>query len=63
MKCPQCGSPKMRSYKHGDVNCFECMSCDYDSCEEIEDYPEERSSQKAKGSYSPYKAGGSKRTK
>lgn len=57
MKCEKCKSTKVRPYKYGDVNCYECSNCGYDSCEEYEDLPEERTSQKAKGSYNPYKAG------
>jgi len=62
-KCPVCGSKKIRPYKYNDVTCFECDNCSYDSCEEFEEVPEEKTSQKAKGRYTPYKAGGSKRTK
>jgi Zn ribbon nucleic-acid-binding protein len=57
MKCKKCKSTKVRPYKYEDVDCYECSNCGYDSCEEYEQDAEERSSQKEKGRYTPYKAG------
>lgn len=62
MKCEKCKSSKVRPYKYENADCYECNNCGYDSCEDVE-FPEERTSQKAKGQFSPYKTGGSKRTK
>jgi len=42
--------------------CAVCNACDYDERDELDACPEQNSSQKAKGSYSPYKAGGKGRT-
>jgi hypothetical protein len=56
MKCEKCNSIKVRPYKYGDVNCYECSNCGYDSCDDVE-FPEEKTSQREKGRYSPYKSG------
>ncbi len=45
------------------VKCIVCGNCGYDETKQYDVYPEEKTSQKEKGRYTPYKAGGFKRTK
>jgi len=61
-KCPECNSEDIRFIKKKKRTFLVCNHCFYDETEESESYPEQRTSQKAKGSYSPYKTGGSRRT-
>lgn len=62
MKCPQCGSENIEYYKFMGANCIKCKDCGFDEADELELYPEERGSQKAKGGFSPYKTGGGRRS-
>jgi len=55
-KCPKCSSHNLKKYKYDGVDCFQCSKCGYDSCDD-ENFPEERTSQREKGRYNPYKAG------
>ena len=43
------------------IKVIKCSNCGFDERAVYEVYPEQKASQKAKGSYSPYKAGGSRR--
>lgn len=61
--CIECSSENIKAYKYMDEDCYRCSDCGHDSCAELDDVPGERSSQRKKGKYSPYKTGGSKRTK
>ena len=61
-KCPQCDSENVEYYKFMGATVMRCKSCKFDEGEELELYPEERGSQKAKGGYSPYQAGGGRRS-
>jgi len=57
--CPKCGSTEIEVYD--DLAFVKCKKCGYD---ELSQEPTEiRKSQKEKGRYSPYKTGGSRRTK
>lgn len=40
------------------VKCIKCSNCGYDGSKEYDVYPEENISQKEKGRYTVYKAGG-----
>ena len=62
-KCSKCGSTKVQTYKYITVTCIRCLMCGHDTCAELDIFPTPRSSQKAKGSFTPYKAGGKSRTK
>ena len=62
MKCPKCGSENVQFTEFMGVECVVCNTCGYNEEEELNASPEGRTSQKAKGKYSPYKAGGSRRT-
>jgi len=63
MNCPKCKSPNVRIEEYQGIDCIVCNDCDYDELQQYEVYPEHKTSQKAKGTFSKYKAGGSKRTK
>lgn len=60
-KCPKCGSEKVKTVNYEGVSCIICLECGYDETMEMDTWPESRSSQKEKGRYSPYKAGGKAR--
>lgn len=61
-KCPECGSEEIKLLKYMEADCIVCRKCGYDECKALEVYPEGRSSQKAKGRYSPYRTGGGQRS-
>ena len=62
-KCPKCNSSKIKIFQYLGVKCVVCDNCGYNESQQYQVYPEEKTSQKAKGRYTPYKAGGSRRTK
>ena len=62
MKCGKCGSDNVKIVAYQGTNCIVCDECGYDEREELDLVPEDRSSQKAKDSFSPYKTGGPRRT-
>ena len=55
--CPRCNSTKIKRYKYINTDCYQCLNCGYDTCSDVGSFPEQRTSQKEKGRYSPYKAG------
>ena len=61
-KCPQCGSKNIKFYTYLGIKTLKCNNCGFDESKIYEVYPEEKKSQKAKGKYTPYKTGGSRRT-
>lgn len=63
MICPKCKSDKIKIIDYLGVKCIVCSNCGYDETKIYGQTPEQRSSQKAKGTYSVYKAGGKSRTK
>ena len=62
VKCPKCGNEDVMivSYRGGK---FIRCNCGFDETKQVEEEFGEKKSQKAKGSHSPYRAGGGKRTK
>lgn len=60
--CPKCKSDKVKLVLYRGIKCFLCKNCGFDERDVYEQYPESRSSQKAKARYTPYKAGGPRRT-
>ena len=61
-KCPKCGSLKTESVADHNMTFVVCRACGYDeSMYDVTDV--QRSTQREKGRYNPYKAGGSKRTR
>jgi hypothetical protein len=59
-KCPECGSNDVEvvNYRGSEVRI--CKTCEFDERDEFDAEGGEKSNQKAKGSYSPYHAGGPK---
>ena len=62
-KCPKCKSGNVKIIDYMGIKCIRCSNCGYDESKEYEVYPEEKTSQKEKGRYTPYKSGGSRRAK
>ena len=62
-KCPKCGSDNIKLLKYMSIKIIKCSNCGFDEDSVYEVFPEQKTSQKAKGKYTIYKAGGSKRTK
>jgi Zn ribbon nucleic-acid-binding protein len=60
--CPKCKSGKIKLVDYSGIKCIICSKCGHDEREVYEQYPEERTSQKAKARYTPYKSGGGHRT-
>ena len=61
--CPKCNSNKIKIIRYMGINCIVCDNCGFDETESYEVFPEEKKSQVEKGRYSPYKAGGHRRSK
>jgi DNA-directed RNA polymerase subunit M/transcription elongation factor TFIIS len=61
--CPKCGSTKIKIKEYLGNPCIVCERCTYDESDAYDITPEERTSQREKGRYSPYKTGGSKRSR
>jgi predicted nucleic-acid-binding Zn-ribbon protein len=60
-RCPKCGSEEIEMYD--DLAFIKCTKCGYDELGTA-DFPYGvKKSQKEKGRYSPFKAGGSRRSK
>lgn len=57
-RCPKCNSDDAKMMEYMGVKCIICNNCGFDESAQYDVFPEEKKSQKAKGSYSPYKAGG-----
>jgi len=63
LSCPRCKSENIKLVDYQGVKCLICKNCGYDETQQYEIYPEQKTSQKAKSRYSPYKTGGSYRAK
>ena len=61
-KCPKCGSFNIEPYMYQSVEVIKCIDCNFDGGSDYNIAPEQKISQKAKGKYSVYKAGGHRRT-
>ncbi len=61
--CPKCESGDVKVASYMGVECVVCNTCGFDERDALEETPQGRTSQKAKGQYSKYKMGGSKRTR
>ena len=61
-KCPKCGSKNVKFINYLGIKAIKCSSCGFDESFVYEVYPEQKTSQKAKGEYSPYKTGRKQRT-
>ena len=63
VKCPKCSSKSIKLQNYLGIKTTKCNNCGYDESFIYEVYPEQKTSQKAKGKYTIYKKGGSQRTK
>ena len=61
--CPKCNSSNIKIIDYMGVKCIKCSNCGYDESKQYEIYAEEKKSQKEKGRYAPYKAGGFRRVR
>jgi len=61
--CPKCHSSKIKFIDYLGAKCLVCSECGYDESDDLEASPSERKSQREKGRYSPYKAGGKGRSR
>ena len=62
-ECPVCHSHDVKIKENGDINFLVCNKCGFDESKEYDVYTGEKGSKKAKARYSPYKIGGSQRTR
>ncbi len=62
-KCPKCGSDNVKLYNYLGIKTIKCSNCGFDESVAYDSVPEQKTSQKAKGRYSIYKTGGSRRTR
>ena len=62
-KCPKCGSANIKFTSYLGIKTIKCDNCGFDESSIYEVYPEQKTSQKAKGRYTIYKKGGSQRTR
>ena len=62
-KCPKCGTKDVKLLSYLGINVMKCSKCGFDERVVYDVYPEQKTSQKAKGNYSPYKTGGSQRAR
>ena len=62
-QCPKCGSKDVKLLSYLGINVMKCSKCGFDERVVYDVYPEQKTSQKAKGNYSPYKTGGSQRAR
>ncbi|MEK6983685.1 MAG: hypothetical protein AABX33_03865 [Nanoarchaeota archaeon] len=62
-KCPKCGSENIQYQGYLNIKAIKCNNCSFDESSVYEVYPEQKTSQKAKGKYAVYKKGGSLRTR
>ena len=62
MKCPRCGSRDIRLKGYLGIEIIKCNNCGFDEGSLYDAVAQEKASQKAKGSYSPYKTGGKQRS-
>ena len=63
-KCPVCKSPNVEEKEGDGANYLICKDCKYNELEDWDEaYPEERNRQQGKTRHTPYKRGGSQRTR
>lgn len=61
--CPGCHSKNVKVIKDNSLTFIQCKACGYDELAGDEVFPEQRTSQREKGRFSPYKAGGKGRVR
>ncbi|HLC66199.1 MAG TPA: hypothetical protein VJK52_01020 [Candidatus Nanoarchaeia archaeon] len=60
--CPRCKSTNIRLVEYMGKMCIVCNDCGYDERQQYEIYPEQKTSQREKERFSPYRIGGARRT-
>ena len=60
--CPVCKSPDTQIKEEDGFEFIVCKKCGYNEAEDSDIYPEERSAQKGKSGFTPYKRGGAQRS-
>ncbi|MBT7902896.1 hypothetical protein HN587_03460 [Candidatus Woesearchaeota archaeon] len=60
--CPKCKSKNVKIIIYCETNCMICNDYGYDTRNELDITPEQKSNQKVKSQFSPYKTGGKNRT-
>lgn len=60
--CPVCKSTETEVIEEEGFEFLVCKKCKYDEREEFDVYPGERSTQKGKSGFTPYKRGGAQRS-
>ena len=63
MECPKCFHSHARQINYRGIECCVCPKCSYDERDQYDESAGEKTNQKAKGNFSPYKTGGPKRVK
>ena len=61
--CPKCLSDNIKIDDYLGIKSIICKSCGFDEAKQYEVYPEQKTSQKEKARYTPYKTGGHSRSK
>jgi hypothetical protein len=61
--CPKCKSNNIQLEDYMGSECIICNDCKYNQIDELNITSENKTSQREKGRYTPYKTGGAKRTK
>ncbi len=61
-RCPKCGSTNVKLGEYQGIEVVICPMCGFDESRIYDEFPEMRTSQKAKAQFTPYKAGGGRRT-
>ena len=62
-KCPKCKSRNIKHYNYLGIESIKCDTCGFDESNIYRVFPEQKTSQKAKGKYAIYKTGGSQRAR
>ena len=60
-KCPRCSSKDIKTVNYLGIKTVKCKNCGFDESSAYDVVAEQKTSQKAKGKYSVYKTGGSRR--
>ncbi|MBS3126677.1 hypothetical protein J4228_00770 [Candidatus Woesearchaeota archaeon] len=61
--CPECKSTHVTPIEDDGIEYIQCKACGFDELTGDEVFPEQTTSQREKGKYSPYKTGGKERVR
>lgn len=62
LTCPRCNSENIKTQMYAGLDCIICRDCGFDE-RILQDQPNQKTSQRAKGAYSVYRKGGAARSK